>query len=491
MASEPRSLKVIVVSHQVSLLHEVAWTLEMVGLSVLATDDYSQDALWRRYSIADFVLVDAQGVSEPTTGTFAQNSDNPSYRIFLYDSSKRVDFLAWFAAGAHDALRTPINRGELLSRIRTGARYLEFERRLQSQSSRSLVSGMYSRSGFLRRLQKLATTDAQSASQHALLVVAIDWYAGIRQVAGETVSNTITNTTARAIKRLAGENCVSAYLGDGRFATLLVGQSLESAKSAAGMLAKDLGTRESHHESIPRPAISSAVVPWATGVDSVCCLNEALEALALAEQTPGSRVLQYGEFGKERAAWNEEISTGNPFASIVAQDIMEPFPALLDCDADQAELLQTLRRANTAVNPDIDSESQAAGQVSHEKNATDTFIEYSSETFGGNSSLVTPEAIPHDATFAEIYEAFSSRGCDMLVVTSEGRWLGYITSDGFCSMIDPIHAESYAGGRAADDLSYLVVPSAVDSVEAGVSRLSREEALVAITGAQSPLRAVK
>jgi GGDEF domain-containing protein len=469
MASEPRPLKVVVVSHQVSLLHEVAWTLEMVGLNVRATDDYNQDALWRRYSIADFILVDAQGVAAPTTGTFEQNSNNPNYRIFLYDSSKRVDFLAWFAAGAHDAVRAPINRGELLSRIRTGARYLEFERRLQTQSSRSLVSGMYSRSGFLRKLQKLATTDAQSSSQHALLVVAIDCYAGIRQIAGETASNVITNTTARAIKRLAGENCVSAYLGDGRFATLLVGQSLESAKSAAELLAKDLGTRESHHESIPRPAISSAVVPWTTGVDSVRCLNEALETLALAEQTPGGGVLQHGDFGKERASWNEQLSTGNPFASIVAQDIMEPFPALLDSDADQAELLRTLRRANIGVKPDIDGESHAAGQVSHEQNATDTFTENSSETFGGESSLVTPETISHDATFAEIYEAFSSRGCEMLVVSSEGRWLGYITSDGFCSMIDPIHAGSFASGAAADDLSYLVVPSAVDSVEAGVS----------------------
>jgi hypothetical protein len=36
-------------------------------------------------------------------------------------------------------------------------------------------------------------------------------------------------------------------------------------------------------------------------------------------------------------------------------------------------------------------------------------------------------------------------------------------------MIDPIHAGSFASGPAADDLSYLVVPSAIDSIEAGVS----------------------
>jgi DNA-binding response OmpR family regulator len=140
MKSEPRPLQVVVVSHHVSLLHEVSWTLEAVGVKVHTSDDYDQNALWRRYSIADFVIVDAQVVEEPTTGTFAHNSDNPIYRIFLYDPAKRTDFPAWYAAGAHDALRTPVSRGELLARIRVGARYLEFERRLQSQSSRSVAA---------------------------------------------------------------------------------------------------------------------------------------------------------------------------------------------------------------------------------------------------------------------------------------------------------------------------------------------------------------
>jgi hypothetical protein len=71
-----------------------------------------------------------------------------------------------------------------------------------------------------------------------------------------------------------------------------------------------------------------------------------------------------------------------------------------------------------------------------------------------------PETISYNASFPEIFEAFSSRGCATLVVTANERPLGYLTCEGFLSMIDPVDAESFAKTDAsADELSYLVVPS--------------------------------
>ena len=240
MSSEPRPLNVVVISEHVPLLHEISWTLEAVGYKVQTTHDFAPDALWRRYSFADIVIVDSRSVAEPTAETFAHDSDNPLYRIFLYDPAKRTDFAAWYAAGAHDGLRIPLSRGELLTRARTGARYLEFERRLQHQSARSSVPGMYSRRGLLGKLRKLAAGDDLALAQCTLLMTAIDWYAGIRRKSGETASRNLVNTTARAIRRAVGENVVSAYFGDGRFATLLIGQSLAAVQGIAETLGQRL-----------------------------------------------------------------------------------------------------------------------------------------------------------------------------------------------------------------------------------------------------------
>ena len=119
----------------------------------------------------------------------------------------------------------------------------------------------------------------------------------------------LLNTAARAIKRAAGENAVSAYFGDGRFATLLVGQSPAAAKTLAESLAKDFGSRESHHESIPRPTLTSAVVPWSPDQSADRFLADALETLQLAELSGGGCVVVHGEFNPDFAAWKEDMST--------------------------------------------------------------------------------------------------------------------------------------------------------------------------------------
>lgn len=458
MSSEPHPLNVVVVSQDVTLLHEISWVLEAVGYRVQTTNDFEADAHWRRFSMPDFLIVDGRGVGDPTAALFNHESENPLYRIFLYDPDKSTDFAAWYAAGAHDALRTPVSRGELLARVRTGARFLEFERRLLVHSSRCSIPGMYSRRGLLRKLRKLAADDETGPAQHTLLVTAIDWYAGIRRKSGETAARSVVNTAARAIKRAIGENAVAAYLGEGKFAILLVGQGIPAAKGAAEALAKDFGSRESHHESLPRPTLTSAIVPWTAGSNVDRFLADALETLDVAIHSGGDCVIMHGEFNQELAAWQEEMSTGNPFANVVAQDIMEPFPALLEKDQDQTEVAEALRRAGIPVRPYVDRDGRLIGVIDDAAAAAETRV---GEPVPA-PALSKPETIACDASFPEIYEAFSSRGCATLVVTAGEHPLGYLTCDGFLSMIDPIHSESFIGTKhSPDDPEYLVVPSLV------------------------------
>jgi GGDEF domain-containing protein len=460
MSTELQPFHVLVVSPDVSLLHEVAWVLEAVGYKVETTTDLDQNALWRRYSLPDFLVVDGRDIAEPAANTFGHDSDKTHYRIFLYNSARKSEFAAWYAAGAHDGLRAPVSRGELLARVRTGARYLEFERRLQHRASCGGVAGMYSRRGLVGKLRKLAASDDLGLGQHTLLTSSIDWYAGIRRKSGETMSEKLVNRAARAIRRAAGENAISAYLGDGQFATLLLGQSTPAAKTIAEALAKDFGSRESHNESAPRPTLTGAVMPWTAGSKVDHFLNNALEMLKLASHSGGDCVVVHGEFSKERAAWQEEITTGNPFANVVAQDVMEPFPAVLDRDLDHTQLAEALRRAQVPIQPYVNRDGHLVGIASDVSLATDWHNGQNSSPAG--AALAVPQTIPHDASFAEIYEMFTSRACAALVVTAGDQPLGYITCDGFLSMIDPVHSESFAHtDKPIDELAYLMVPSTI------------------------------
>jgi GGDEF domain-containing protein len=459
MPHKPRPLQVVVVSQQIPLLHEVAWTLEAVGIEVQTTTNFDQDALWRRFSIADFVIIDGRGITDPMSATFTHNSNNPTYRIFLYDPTAQTDFAAWYAAGAHDALRTPVSRGELLTRVRAGARYLEFERRLLRQSSKCVMPGMYSRRGFLNKLRKLSANEQHASTNHSLLMTAIDWFAGIQHLDGETAAGMIVNSVARSLKRVAGDNAFSAYLENGVFATLLIGQSLTSAKIVAETLAKDFSSRDSHRESLPRTTLTSAVATW-NAKDVPHSFNDGLESLSVARHSGSGRVVQQGEFAPELAAWKQEMTAGNPFGTVIAQDIMEVFPSLFDCDNDQRELADAYERAGIRVRPYVDRDGRLVGVETASAPPAPSSEQPGS---GIHQKLSMPETISYDATFPDIYEAFSSRGCDTLVVTADNRPFGYVTFDGFLSMIDPLDAESFAvSEEPSDDLAYLVVPTTYD-----------------------------
>ena len=108
--------------------------------------------------------------------------------------------------------------------------------------------------------------------------------------------------------------------------------------------------------------------------DNLRRLADALETLDVAIHSGGDCVIMHGEFNKELTAWQEEMSTGNPFANVVAQDIMEPFPALLEKDADQSELAEALRHAGIPVRPYIDGEGRLIGVVDDANAAAETRI---------------------------------------------------------------------------------------------------------------------
>jgi hypothetical protein len=297
------------------------------------------------------------------------------------------------------------------------------------------------------------------------LTISIDWYAGIRRKGGEAVAQKLVNKAARGIRRTAGENAICAYLRNGVFVTLLLNQSVHSAKSIAESLTKEFGSRESLPESIPSPTLTCAVTSWTCDNAADRLLNDALETLKLGGQSGGDRVIATGDFSKELDAWQQEMAQGSPFANVVAQDIMEPFPIIPNRNGANARCFDDVL-AGAALRAYLEGNGHfAAGAGADGKPGA-------SEHAKGSM----PEAIANNASFPEIYEAFTSRGCAELVVTAGDRPLGYITCDYFMSIIDPIDAESFTHtNKSIDELAFLVVTSTIGEPIAELASAEKNE----------------
>ncbi len=229
MSHPARPLRILIVSPETSVLHDLAWMLSAVGYKVVTSNDLGEHAAWRKFSDIDFLIFDGRTISAPTPAALAHHSDNPIYRFFLYDSTATVDFTAWFTAGANDALRVPVSRGELLVRMRVGARMLEFENRVRCQSLKGSLPGMLTVTGLLRKLRKLST-DKSSAAGHTLLTTAIDFFAGLTREEGDSAARKLVETLANSIEHSAGGNAIAAYIDNGTFHIVLPGRKAAAAR---------------------------------------------------------------------------------------------------------------------------------------------------------------------------------------------------------------------------------------------------------------------
>ena len=236
---------------------------------------------------------------------------------------------------------------------------------------------------------------------------------------------------------------MAASAKTGRFTWCLAGQKVAAARDVAELIARGV-SRRSRPSAIRRAAFiddrDRALARSAFSPSS--SWNKRTKRLAIAHQSGGDCAIDQDAFAQELASWRNELAAGNPLANVTAQDIMEPFPAVLERESADPAMLAALRRGESPVWPFVDRDGQLVGVASPESPADATAI-WPADAAAGQA-LVTPVTIAHDAAFPEIYEAFSSQGCMTMVVVGDGRPVGYLTCGGFLSLIEPIMSATYA-----------------------------------------------
>lgn len=456
MADSQQAMRIVIISPDKALLREMAWVLSAVGHHVETSTDTSDSALWRQFAQPDVLLVDgrAQG-AEPATSLQNEHGE-ACYQIVLFDGATDGDLANWFAAGAHDAIRVPLSRGELVARIRQAARWLTFERRLRAQTYTSFAPGWLTESALVAELSRRVAWGTEPLEGCVLLVAQIDWFEGYQRQAGQGAARRLAHSAARSLRRVVGEKVVGAYLEQGRFALVLPATSIATARKHAEQIAEDFGCRESHRDSLTRPTMTLSLTGWQAEFEQETdqWLQNGLEGLEVALHSGGDTVQDASDCRGELQAWQQEVTVGNPFASVVAMDIMQTFPATLTRDKPDFALADSASRAGFTWIPVVDGAGKSIGVVDLPLAA-------------GISLLPAPHplgSIPASATFGEIYEAFAEADSSHLLVEADGQPVGYLTCEAFTSLIEPVSPASYAHSSIYHDTRDLMVPWLADQL---------------------------
>ena len=322
----------------------------------------------------------------------------------------------------------------------------------------------------MQQLKRIESDAHSDALEHTLLTVTIDFLAGVRRKEGEATADGLLATLASSIQKCAGDNASSAYAADGVFQIILPGRNPAAARTIAEHLAQAFRDSQSDRDSGNRLSLSIAIVPWKNGARPELLLQQGQETVAIAKQSGGDITIEHNTFAAELSSWQNELNVGSPFANVVAQDIMEPFPAVLERDPLNHAMLAALRRNGAPIWPFVNREGRLVGVAA--PSSIDAAVDGDQQSEEGltdrdeNLTLTNPVTIAHNATFPEIYEAFSTQGCLEMVVVADQRPVGFITFSGFVSLIEPIDSATFARHEAdVDDSRSLLVGPLVNGSE--------------------------
>ncbi len=145
--------------------------------------------------------------------------------------------------GAHDYILRPVDRNELLARVRTQIRRKRFQERLRSTYEISLsmaltdsLTGLYNRRYFEVHLQKLLQKNETSRKSLGILMIDIDHFKSVNDTYGHAVGDDILKEFSERLQdKLRGFDMV-ARLGGEEFVALLPDVSNEMAHIVAERL---------------------------------------------------------------------------------------------------------------------------------------------------------------------------------------------------------------------------------------------------------------
>lgn len=145
--------------------------------------------------------------------------------------------------GAHDYILRPVDRNELLARIRTQIRRKRFQERLRSNYEISLsmaltdsLTGLYNRRYFEVHLQKLLQKNATSKKSLAVLMMDLDHFKKINDTHGHGVGDEVLKIFSRRVQDSLRSFDLVARLGGEEFIVILPDVSEDMAYFVAERL---------------------------------------------------------------------------------------------------------------------------------------------------------------------------------------------------------------------------------------------------------------
>ncbi|MCK6418846.1 MAG: PleD family two-component system response regulator [Alphaproteobacteria bacterium] len=220
--------------------------------------------------------------------------------------------------GAHDYILRPVDRNELLARVRTQIRRKRFQERLRSTYETSLsmaltdpLTGLYNRRYLNVHMEKLLQKNQDQKKSLAVLMLDIDYFKKVNDTYGHAVGDEVLKIFAHRLQDKLRSFDLVVRLGGEEFVVILPDVSEERAHQVAERLRAAISDEPFACPSHAKPlnvttSIGAALIGPEAGLDSARVLERADKCLYEAKQG-GRNCVMFEGIGRLDPAKFKEI----------------------------------------------------------------------------------------------------------------------------------------------------------------------------------------
>jgi diguanylate cyclase (GGDEF)-like protein len=473
MSARPYSI--LIVSADRVLLRRLSKFLDIFGYEVRQASDETQMLAAAEASPPDFLLVDGQAEGLNTKQLCRQVRRLGAQQIFTYcmllvDEAEVAVLTDSLEAGFDDFLARDVVYGELLARLRAGARVLEYERRLAEQNGLDSITGLPERTAWLRDWPHWlhANPNDKHKLQAYVAVLDFDSFGRFARVQGLIAYHELLRAAAQTVKRALPANALAGVLHDNRLAILFRAPDESAAESLAqNWLSALRAAPLKVHNTQVHVTASVGFTALQPDEQADVALARATSALQLAKISGRNCVVHSDEVDEDQQHWTELAAEGRLFATTVARDVMMPCPLLIGADESVEQGLLLFNQSQLATLPVVDLEGRLVGLVTEGKLA-------SVQTPGHRPRQASVRLVRHvmqsdyarfDETTSlnDMMEHFAESEHDVAVVVRERRPVGLVFCHGLAALNERLNVAAFQPTGEAEGSDYLLVPEVFSS----------------------------
>ena len=360
--------KILLVDDDSAILRLLTKWLSQKNYELFTASDGREAMAFIQESCPDIVITDwdMPNVDGMELCQWLRSADLPRYVYVLFLSVRcgSQDMISALESGADDFLRKPIDKGELLARVRAGTRVLELESRLNLLARTDSLTGLDTQRTFYESLEIECQMAQRQQTPLSCVKINVDRFQRINDVHGRHVGDDVIRRIGRTILTGCRSNDIVARYAGEEFCVLLPDTNEDGAVLWADRIRNAIGSLEFavDKESL-RVSASCGVAQYCSDMESNIerLVQSADEALLVAKGSGRDRVVGFQSLEQSGL---EPSEVCNALGNVAASDVMTTVVASLNKNMPIAHAASFFLRFRIPSAPVIDDEGKLVGVLS-------------------------------------------------------------------------------------------------------------------------------